>query len=113
MAANGKSPLRVKYSMCCRRSEKTRVIYELHYRLVKNKRLILSLPLLLASLFLTSQAFPSAHAQFTGLVCITSSTTATSCPGSPPTIGPVTVGQTFTVGLFVQRSEERRVGREC
>ena len=91
--------------MCCRRSEKTRVIYELHYRLVKNKRLILSLPLLLASLFLASQAFPSAHAQFTGLVCITSSTTATSCPSSPPTIGPVTVGQTFTVGLFVQGSD--------
>src|SRR2546430_2528261 len=105
MAANGKSPLRVKYSMCCRRSEKTRVIYELYYRLVKNKRLVLSLPLLLASLFLASQAFPSAHAQFTGLVCITSSTTATSCPGSPPTIGPVTVGQTFTVGLFVQGSD--------
>src|SRR2546430_10860661 len=105
MAANGKSPLRVKYSMCCRRSEKTRVIYELYYRLVKNKRLVLSLPLLLASLFLASQAFPSAHAQFTGLVCITSSTTATSCPSSPPAIGPVTVGQTFTVGLFVQGSD--------
>src|SRR3989442_1144201 len=105
MAANGKSPLRFKYSMCCRRSEKTRVIYELHYRLVKNKRLVLSLPLLLASLFLASQAFPSAHGQFTGLVCVTSSTTATSCPGSPPTIGPVTVGQTFTVGLFVQGSD--------
>src|SRR5437660_1002123 len=101
----GTPRLRVKYSMCCRRSEKTRVIYELHYHLVKNKRLILSLPLLLASLFLASQAFPSAHAQFTGLVCITSSTTATSCPGSPPTIGPLTVGQTFTVGLFVQGSD--------
>src|SRR5438046_6784499 len=66
---------------------------------------MLYLPLLLASLFLASQASPSAHAQFTGLVCITSSTTATSCPSSPPTIGPVTVGQTFTVGLFVQGSD--------
>src|SRR5438132_13534133 len=102
MAANGKSPLRVKYSMCCRRSEKTRVIYELHYRLVKNKRLVLSLPLLLASLFLASQAFPSAHAQFTGLLCITSSTTATSCPSIPPSIGTLTVDQTFTVSVFVQ-----------
>src|SRR5947208_2471002 len=105
MAANGKSPLRVKYSMCCSTSQKPRLTYELHYHLVKNKRLILSLPLLRAWLFLASQAFPSAHAQFTGLVCITSSTTATSCPGSPPAIGPVTVGQTFTVGLFVQGSD--------
>src|SRR3989475_3712019 len=77
----------------------------MYNRLFKNKRLVLSLPLLLASLFLASQAFPSAHAQFTGLVCITSSTTATSCPASPPAIGPVTVGQTFTVGLFVQGSD--------
>src|SRR5437667_8137595 len=77
----------------------------MYNRLFKNKRLILSLPLLLASLFLTSQAFPSAHAQFTGLVCMTSSTTATSCPASPPTLGPFTVGQTFTDGLFVQGSD--------
>src|SRR5437870_12415732 len=73
--------------------------------LFKNKRLVVSLPFFLASLFLASQAFPSAYAQFTGLVCITSSTTATSCPSSPPAIGPVTVGQTFTVGLFVQGSD--------
>jgi len=71
--------------------------------LVKNKRLILSIPLLLASLFVGSHALPSAHAQFTGLVCITS-TTATSCPASPPSI-PASIGQTFTIGVFVQGSD--------
>src|SRR2546427_9623043 len=76
------------------------------YNLLKNKRLILSLPLFLAaSLFLPSHVLPSANAQFTGLVCITPSTSATSCPSSPPTIGPLTAGSTFTVGAFVQDSD--------
>ena len=76
------------------------------YNLLKNKRLILSLPLFLAaSLFLPSHVLPSVNAQFTGLVCITSSTSATSCPSSPPTIGPLTPGSTFTVGVFVQGSD--------
>src|SRR2546425_6521576 len=76
------------------------------YNLLKNKRLILTLPLFLAaSLLLPSHVLPSAHAQFTGLVCITSSTTATSCPSSPPTIGPLTPGSTFTVGVFIQGSD--------
>src|SRR5207302_8691829 len=35
---------------------------------------------------------------FTGLVCITPSATATSCPSSPPSLGPFTVGTTFRVG---------------
>ncbi len=39
-----------------------------------------------------------------GLICITTSTTATSCSTSPPTIGPLTVGSTFTVGVFVNGS---------
>ena len=78
----------------------------MYNRLVKNKRLILSLPLLLAaSLFVPSHVAPSAHAQLTGLVCITSSTMATSCDASPPSLGPFTVGQTFTVGVFVQGSD--------
>src|SRR2546428_488158 len=84
---------------------KTRVIHDMYNRLFKNKRLILSLPLLLASLFVGSLALPSAHAQFTGLVCITATTTATSCPASSPTLGPFTLGQTFTIGLFVQASD--------
>src|SRR3989441_3554647 len=76
------------------------------YNLLKNKRLILSLPLFLAaSLFLPSHVLPSANAQFTGLVCITPSTSATSCPSSAPTIGPLTPGSTFTVGAFVQGSD--------
>src|SRR5256885_2350503 len=88
--------------MCAR---KIRVIHEMFNRLLKNKRLILLLPLFLAaSLFLPSYILPSAHAQFTGLVCITSSTTATSCPSSAPSLGPFSVGQTFTVGVFVQGS---------
>src|SRR2546425_4619928 len=77
----------------------------MYNRLVKNKRLLVSLPLLLAaSLFVPSHVVPPAHAQFTGLVCITASATATSCPASPPSLGPFTVGQTFTVGVFVQGS---------
>src|SRR5437773_4745178 len=54
---------------------------------------------------LPSQIVPPAHAQLTGLVCITSSTTATSCPASPPSLGPFTVGQTFTAGVFISGSD--------
>src|SRR3989442_2897251 len=75
-------------------------------RLLKNKRLVLSLPLLLAAmLFVPSNTVPSAHAQFTGLVCITSSTTAASCPTTPPSIDPIPVGSMFSVGVFVQNSD--------
>src|SRR2546422_3606356 len=78
----------------------------MYNRLVRNKRLLLSLPLLLAaSLFVPSHVVPSAHAQLTGLVCITDSTTATSCPSSPATIGPLTPGSSFTVGVFIQGSD--------
>src|SRR5436190_282294 len=78
----------------------------MYNRRVKNKRLMLLLPLLLAAvLFVPSNTVPSAHAQFTGLVCITTSTTATSCPASPPSLGPFTVGATFRVGVFVQGSQ--------
>src|SRR5438876_226621 len=80
--------------------------YEMYNRLVKNKRLILSLPLLLAaSLFLPSYEVPSAHAQFTGLVCITASQFATSCDGSDPTLGPFRAGSIFSVGVFIQGSD--------
>src|SRR5467141_1894342 len=77
------------------------------YNLLKNKRLVLSLPLFLAaSLLLPLHIVPLAHASpGTGLVCITSSTSATSCPTSAPTLGPFTAGQTFTVGVFVQASD--------
>jgi len=77
------------------------------YNLLKNKRLILSLPLFLAaSLLLPVYIVPLGHASpGTGLVCITTSTTATSCPTSAPTIGPLTVGQTFSVGVFIQGSD--------
>ena len=78
----------------------------MYNRLVRNKRLILSLPLLLAaSLIIPSHVVPSAYAQLTGLVCITGSPTGTSCDASPPSLGPFTVGQTFTVGVFVQGSD--------
>src|SRR5439155_5618690 len=83
-----------------------KVIYEM-YNLLKNKRLILTLPLFLAaSLLLPLHIVPLAHASpGTGLVCITTSTSATSCPSSPPTIGPLTPGSTFTVGVFIQGSD--------
>src|SRR5256712_5640263 len=77
------------------------------YNLLKNKRLILSLPLFLAaSLLLPVYIVPLGHASpGTGLVCVTSTTTATSCPAGAPTLGPFTAGQTFTVGVFVQGSD--------
>src|SRR5207237_10393050 len=82
----------------------------MYNRRLKIKRLILLLPLLLAAaLFVPSNTVPSAHAQFTGFVCITTSTTATSCPSSPPSLGAFPVGSTFTVGVFVQNSN-RLVG---
>src|SRR6266705_5396934 len=78
----------------------------MYNRLVKNKRLILSLPLLLVtSLFLPSYVVPSAHAQFTGLVCITGSQFATSCDGSAPTLGLIRAGSIFSVGVFIQGSD--------
>ncbi len=62
------------------------------------------LPLLIAG-FLAVPQVNRAHAQLTGLVCITTSTTATSCPTSAPTIGPLTVGSTLSVGVFIQGSD--------
>jgi len=76
---------------------------ELNCRL--NKRFILLLPLLLVgSIFVGSTVIPRAHA-LTGTVCITASATATSCPASAAAIGPITPGQNFTVGVFVQGSD--------
>src|SRR3989454_6560315 len=87
-------------------STKIEVICEMYNRLVKNNRLMFLLPLLLAAvLFVPSNTIPSAHAQFTGLVCITTSTTATICPSSPSSLGAFPVGSTFTVGVFVQNSD--------
>src|SRR5437867_5735285 len=88
-------------------SQKIKVIYDMNNPLLKNKHLILTLPLFLAaSLFLPSQIVPFAHASpATGLVCVTTSTSATSCPSSAPTLGPFTAGQTFSVGVFVQGSD--------
>src|SRR5438128_1661785 len=77
------------------------------YNLLKNKRLILTLPLFLAaSLLLPVYIVPLGHASpGTGLVCITTSTSATSCPATAPTIGPLTAGTVFTVGVFIQGSD--------
>ncbi len=64
--------------------------------------------LLLAVLpIMVSPSVPSAHASpATGTVCITTSTSATSCPSSPPAvIGPLTVNDNFTVGVFIQGSD--------
>src|SRR5437667_248914 len=71
-----------------------------------NNRLIVILPLLLAAAMFTISPFPlSAHSQVTGLVCITASLTATSCPASPPTIGPIAAGSSLTVGVFIANSD--------
>src|SRR6266705_2725281 len=63
--------------------------------------------LLLAALpLMVSPSVPSAHASpATGTVCITTSTSATSCPRSAPTIGPLSVNDNFTVGVFIQGSD--------
>ncbi len=67
-----------------------------------NKRLFFLIPIVLSALMFVP-SIPKAHAA-TGLVCITS-TTATGCPASPPAFGPVVVGTTFTVGVFIQGSD--------
>jgi len=71
----------------------------------KRRLLSLSLILLVAAFFLPSRMVPSAHAQNTGLVCITGSPNASSCDASPPTLGPITAGYNFQVGVFIQDSD--------
>src|SRR3989442_14614638 len=79
----------------------------MYKHLTQNKRLLFLLPLLLvASLLVPSHLIPLAHASpGTGLVCITDSASATSCPSGPATIGPLTPGSSFTVGVFIQGSD--------
>lgn len=74
-------------------------------RLNKLVVLLLSLVLVASPLFVLQTISPAHASPGTGLVCITSSTTATSCSNSPLSIGPVAVGSSFTVGVFVQGSE--------
>ena len=97
---------RVKYRFRQHRNTKFEGDCELHNRLVRNKRLALTIPLIIAvSLLLPSPTVSSAHAQLTGLVCITDSISATGCPASPPVMGPLILGSTFSVGVFVQNSD--------
>src|SRR5437667_10813926 len=67
------------------------------------------LPLVLtASLFIGSHAVPLVRAAGftgTGLVCITTSSTATNCSNSAPNISPLTVGSTLRVGVFINNSK--------
>src|SRR2546427_434509 len=82
---------------------RSRTFRELICRL--NKRFILLLPLLLVgSIFVGSTVIPRAHA-LTGTVCITASATATSWPAGAPSLCPITPGQNFTVGVFIQGSD--------
>lgn len=82
------------------------MILELYSNPLKKNNLLISLALVLASsLFLAPDAVSRVHAQFTGKVCITDTTTATGCAASPPSLGPFSVGQNFTVGVFVQGSD--------
>ncbi len=72
-----------------------------------NKRVIFLLPLVVAAFLVGSGTVSNVHASGytgTGVVCVTASSTATNCPVSAPTIGPVTVGSSFTVGVFVNNS---------
>src|SRR5438552_14122753 len=67
------------------------------------------LPLVLAaSLFIGSHTVHLVRAAGftgTGLVCITTSTTATNCSNSAPNIVPRTVGSTLRVGVFINNSK--------
>src|SRR5438132_13845973 len=68
---------------------------------------LLLLLILAASLFAGSRSISSVRAAGftgTGLVCITTSATATNCSNSAPTVGPLTLGSTFTVGVFINNS---------
>ena len=77
----------------------------MYNRLVKNKRLLLTLPLLLAAaIFVVPSTVPRAHAA-TGLVCIVFPSTSTTCPAGSPSYGPVSVGQNITVGVFISGSD--------
>ena len=80
---------------------------ELIYRL-NNRLIILLLLILPASMFVGSRTFPTVRAAGftgTGLVCITASSTATNCSNTVPSIGPFTLGSTFTVGVFINNSQ--------
>src|SRR2546430_10940629 len=70
-----------------------------------NKRSLILIPFILVASLLLVPAIPPAHAA-TGLVCITASSSATSCPGSPPTIPNQAAGTTLTIGVFVQASDD-------
>lgn len=72
-----------------------------------DRRIILLLPLVLIVSIFPSQIIPNGHAggyTGTGLVCITYPATANNCSNSKATIGPVTVGSSFTVGVFINNS---------
>src|SRR2546428_1326847 len=59
-------------------------------------------------MFVGSRTFPTVRAAGftgTGLVCITASSTATNCSNTVPSIGPFTLGSTFTVGVFINNSQ--------
>src|SRR3989442_5196665 len=92
---------RVKYRFRQPRNTKFEGDCELHNRLVRNKRLALTIPLIMAvSLLVPSPTVSSAHAQLTGLVCLTDSISATGCPSSHPVIGLSVLGYTFTIDVY-------------
>jgi len=69
-----------------------------------NKRSLILIPFILAASLIIIPSIPRAHAA-TGLVCIATSGTATSCPASPPTIANLAAGSTLTIGVFIQGSD--------
>ena len=72
-----------------------------------DRRIILLLPLVLIVSIFPSQIIPNGHAggyTGTGLVCITYPARANNCSNSAASIGPVTVGSSFTVGVFLNNS---------
>src|SRR5260370_14572216 len=68
------------------------------------KRLVVLTLLLLGSLLALPIATHPAHAQFTGLVCLTRATSS-SCPQVPLTFNATMAGKSLTIGVFVNGSD--------
>lgn len=68
------------------------------------KRLAAVMLLLLGALIAIPITTHPAHAQFTGVVCLTRATTA-SCPQIPLTFNATALGKSFTIGVYINGSD--------
>ena len=68
------------------------------------KRLVAVTLLFLGSIFALPVSTHPAHADLTGVVCLTRAT-STNCPQVPLTFNATAVGKSFTIGVFVNNSQ--------